>query len=94
MHFHQTIAGTANNALLDELLQSVRSLIRVWVERALDDSEHARLACSEHRAILDAVRAHDGAAAASAMSVHMDSAGSRLLGSLNPSSADYPAPLD
>jgi GntR family transcriptional repressor for pyruvate dehydrogenase complex len=34
MHFHQTIYGAADNALLEDLLQSVRSLIRVWVERA------------------------------------------------------------
>lgn len=34
MHLHQTIAGVADNALLEDLRQSVRSLIHVWVERA------------------------------------------------------------
>ena len=67
MRFHQRIAGAAHNALLEDLLQSVRSLIRVWVERALGDSDHARLACAEHRAVLDALRAHDSDAAAYAI---------------------------
>src|SRR6476659_10626137 len=79
MHFHQTVAGAADNALLEDLLQSVRSLIRVWVERALNDSEHARLACAEHRAVLATLRGHDADAAASAMSTHMDTARRRLL---------------
>ena len=87
MRFHQTIAGAAHNAVLEDLLQSVRSLIRVWVERALDDSDHARLACAEHRAVLDALRAHDSAAAAHAMSAHMDTARDRLLGFLDTSAA-------
>jgi GntR family transcriptional repressor for pyruvate dehydrogenase complex len=87
MHFHQTIAGATHNALLEDLLQSVRSLIRVWVERALNDADQARLACAEHRAVLDALRAHDAKAAASAMSTHMDTARRRLLGSLDTSAA-------
>jgi DNA-binding FadR family transcriptional regulator len=34
MRLHQTIAGVAGNALLEDLRQSVRSLIEVWVQRA------------------------------------------------------------
>jgi GntR family transcriptional regulator, transcriptional repressor for pyruvate dehydrogenase complex len=83
MRFHQTIARAANNVLLEDLLQTVRSLIRVWIERALNDSEHAERACSEHRAVLEAVRAQDSTAAASAMSAHMESAKGRLLGFLD-----------
>jgi GntR family transcriptional repressor for pyruvate dehydrogenase complex len=79
MRFHQTLAMSADNALLDEMLQSVRSLIRVWVERALSDSEHAQLTCTEHEAILVALRAKDPLAAAEAMNKHMYSAGQRLL---------------
>src|SRR5215212_2513678 len=87
MHFHQTIAGATQNALLEDLLQSVRSLIRVWVERALNDSDHAHLACAEHRAVLDALRGHDADAAASAMNTHMDTARRRLVGFLDTSAA-------
>jgi GntR family transcriptional repressor for pyruvate dehydrogenase complex len=79
MRFHQELAGAADNDLLNEILQSVRSLLRVWVERAVDDPKHAQLTCREHEAILTALRARDPKAAAEAMSIHMDSAGERLL---------------
>ncbi len=78
MHFHQLIAASADNDLLRDILQSVRALIRVWVERALNDEDHAALTCREHEAILTALRTHDPSKAADAMSEHMDSAGSRL----------------
>lgn len=87
MHFHQTIARAADNALLEDLLQSVRSLIRIWVERALNDSDQARLACAEHRTVLEALRANNADAAASAMSRHMDTARRRLIGFLDTSAA-------
>ena len=79
LRFHQALAQSTGNALLDEMLQSVRSLLRVWVERGLNDVEHARLTCREHAAILVALRARDPQGAADAMSTHMDSAGHRLL---------------
>jgi GntR family transcriptional repressor for pyruvate dehydrogenase complex len=83
MHFHQQLAESADNDLLRDILQSVRSLIRVWVERALKDTEHAQLTCDEHEAVLVALRARDPDQAAAAMSRHMDSAGARLLSSLD-----------
>jgi GntR family transcriptional repressor for pyruvate dehydrogenase complex len=79
MRFHQLIAEAAGNAVLDGLLQTVRSLIRVWVERALNDSGHARTTCAEHAAVLEALERRDPQAAAEAMSQHMDSAAARLL---------------
>ncbi|GLY06851.1 transcriptional regulator [Actinoplanes sp. NBRC 101535] len=82
MLFHQELAVIAGNELLQGILQSVRSLIRVWVERALNDGDHAKITIAEHRAILDGLRARDPEAAAAAMSRHMDSAGSRLRPSL------------
>ena len=82
MFFHQEIAAAAGNSLLDGILLTVRSLIRVWVERALSDTEHAQMTCCEHAAILAALRTRDPATAADAMSSHMDSAGERLAHSL------------
>ncbi|NJC73470.1 FadR family transcriptional regulator [Planosporangium thailandense] len=79
MLFHQELAAAADNDLLSEMLQSVRSLIRVWVERAVDDPEHAQQTCREHEAILAALRARDPKGAAEAMSSHMESAGERLI---------------
>lgn len=82
MKFHQAIAVAADNSLLDDMLRSIRSLIRVWIERALNDTTHAQLTCGEHRAILTALSAHDPDQAAAAMSLHMDSAAARLLPTL------------
>lgn len=87
LRFHQEIAQIAGNVLLDEMLQSVRSLIRVWVERALNDSDHAATTCREHRAILRAVADQDAELAATEMSRHMDSAAARLTPTLAPAEA-------
>ena len=82
MRFHQEVAESAGNALLDQMLHSVRSLIRVWVERAVNDAKQAQTTCTEHAAIVKALRARDPGAAADAMSAHMDSAGRRVDGAL------------
>lgn len=76
--FHRDLASAANNAVLLDLLQIVRSLLRVWVDRAVQDGDHARQALAEHEAIYAALVARDGDAAASAMATHMDTASARL----------------
>jgi GntR family transcriptional repressor for pyruvate dehydrogenase complex len=82
MRFHQAVAAAAGSALLSEILQTARSLIRVWVERALSDPGHARLALSEHRTVFEAIRDGEPDRAAAAMNTHMDSAAERLSASL------------
>ncbi|WP_285597652.1 FadR/GntR family transcriptional regulator [Kineosporia sp. NBRC 101731] len=82
MLFHHELASGADNVLLRDMLHSVRSLIRVWVERALSDDDHARLTLAEHRAILAGLEARDPLAAAEAMRQHMLSATERLLPTL------------
>jgi GntR family transcriptional regulator, transcriptional repressor for pyruvate dehydrogenase complex len=79
MRFHQLLAASTGNVTLADLLTTVRSLIRVWVERAVGDAEHTRLTISEHTAIVAAVRASDADAAGAAMDAHMVSARGRLL---------------
>jgi GntR family transcriptional regulator, transcriptional repressor for pyruvate dehydrogenase complex len=76
--FHPTLASSAKNSVLLDLLQIVRSLLRVWVDRAVQDESHARTAFAEHEAVYRALQAHDADAAASAMAVHMASASARL----------------
>lgn len=78
MRFHQELAESAANPLLDQMLQSARSLLRVWVERAVSDAQQARTTCTEHAAVVTALRARDPGAAADAMDRHMVSAGERL----------------
>jgi GntR family transcriptional regulator, transcriptional repressor for pyruvate dehydrogenase complex len=85
MRFHQVIAEAAGNSLLTDLLTTVRSLIRVWVERAVNDTAHTNLTLREHTAIAKALDARDADAAGTAMQKHMKSAGDRLLTSLDAS---------
>ncbi len=82
MRFHQVIAEAAGNSLLTDLLTTVRSLIRVWVERAVNDVAHTNLTLAEHTSIADAIAARNPDAAAAAMDRHMKSAGDRVLSSL------------
>ena len=81
--FHLRIAVASGNVVLQQLLQNVRSLLRIWVERALADRTHAELALSEHQGIYDALRAGDADAAAAAMSAHMGTAAGRLAETLD-----------
>src|SRR3954471_11578514 len=39
--FHHELATAAHNSLLLDLLQVVRSLLRIWVDRAVQDETHA-----------------------------------------------------
>lgn len=80
--FHVEIARTAGNEVLAGLLQSIRSLLRVWVERGLHSDADAEAALAEHTAVYEALAARDGAAASAAMEAHMTTAGARLSGTL------------
>ncbi len=77
--FHRDIAEASGNQVLHELLQSVRSLLRIWVDRALTDEAHATAAAKEHTKIYEALRAHDVKAVTVTMQAHMDTASRRLL---------------
>ncbi|WP_432510627.1 FadR/GntR family transcriptional regulator [Kineococcus sp. SYSU DK001] len=77
-HFHVTLARTSGNDVLADLLQTTRSLLRLWVDRGLRRREQAEVACREHRAVLDAVAARDPQAAQAAMRTHMATAGDRV----------------
>lgn len=78
VRFHLQIATSAGNVVLRDLLQSVRSLLRVWVERGLTSSDQARAAYEEHVVVLEALETRDGATAAEAMRSHMATASARL----------------
>ena len=78
-NFHREIAKSSGNQVLQELLQSIRSLLRIWVDRALTDEGHAAAAVAEHREIFEALERRDPAAVTRAMESHMTTAGRRLL---------------
>src|SRR3954447_2156179 len=77
--FHGEIAAGSGNQVLQELLQSIRSLLRIWVDRALTDEGHAAAALTEHTKIYEALAAHDADAVTATMSSHMQTASRRLL---------------
>lgn len=80
LQFHLELAAATDNTVLLDLLQSIRSLLRVWVERAVATEQQATDAIAEHTAVYLAIKARDADAAASAMATHMHTAADRLLG--------------
>jgi GntR family transcriptional repressor for pyruvate dehydrogenase complex len=78
MHFHQEIAFAAGNSTLGGLLQSLRSLLRIWVDRSIAQVDQARDAIAEHDLLLQALTTRDPAASANAMAMHMQTAAARL----------------
>jgi Transcriptional regulators len=80
--FHHDLAASVDNTVLLDLLQIIRSLLRVWADRAVDDAAEIGRALEEHAAVHAAIAARDGDRAASAMAAHMQSAGRRLAASL------------
>ncbi|MGQ1797375.1 FadR/GntR family transcriptional regulator [Kocuria oceani] len=87
MLFHQEMATASGNHTLSGVLQSVRALLRIWVDRSISEEAEARDAIAEHEQVLQALTAHDPAAARSAMTSHMHTANKRLLDKDEPSVA-------
>jgi GntR family transcriptional repressor for pyruvate dehydrogenase complex len=83
LRFHLDLATSTGNTVLLDLLQTLRSLLRVWSDRAVHDPQDAALAARQHRAVLDAIRAGDADGAASAMAEHMHTAAERLSAALD-----------
>jgi GntR family transcriptional repressor for pyruvate dehydrogenase complex len=77
--FHREIAEGSGNQVLQELLQSIRSLLRIWVDRALTDEGHAAAALKEHTEIHAALKSRDPVAVTASMRSHMETASRRLL---------------
>lgn len=78
VRFHLQIAESAGNSVVRDLLQSVRSMLRLWVERGLREKGQAEDAYREHRAVFEALQARDPQQARAAMLAHMATAARRL----------------
>lgn len=79
MTFHQELAEAAGNEVLRDLLQTVRTLLRVWADRVVREPDDANAALAQHRAVFAAIEQRDPNAAGSAMDEHMVTAGQRLM---------------
>lgn len=76
--FHLAVAEAAHNAVLLDVLNSVRSLLLVWIRRSIDLAGETHGSHREHVPIMEAVAAGDPVAARLAMTEHMTAAAARL----------------
>jgi GntR family transcriptional repressor for pyruvate dehydrogenase complex len=88
LKFHLQIAQAASNQVLLGLLQSIRSLLRVWVERGLAHDDEAQRALDEHTRVYEAMITRDPEAVEAAMREHMMTAGARLERTLSQATGD------
>ena len=80
--FHGALAQSARNAVLADILGRLHDKsLRFWILSLNTPGHHARVH-AQHRAILDAIRAHDPAAAERAMREHIEDFRRNLLSSL------------
>ena len=77
--FHAKIAAMARNVVLEDMLASIRTVIRGWVERNIAAAGTTRIAYRDHVPIYRAIAAGDPEAARAAMAAHMQAAIRRLL---------------
>jgi GntR family transcriptional regulator, transcriptional repressor for pyruvate dehydrogenase complex len=82
--FHARIAAMAGNVVLEELLASIRAVIRGWVERNIAAAGTTSIAYRDHVPIYRAIAAGDPEAARTAMAAHMRAAIRRLLARAEP----------
>jgi GntR family transcriptional repressor for pyruvate dehydrogenase complex len=77
--FHARIAVMAGNVVLQDMLASIRTVIRSWVERNITAAGTTKIAYKDHVPIYRAIAAGDPEAARTAMAAHMQAAIRRLL---------------
>lgn len=77
--FHIFLARIADNGVLFDLLQSMRSLLGVWVARRVNTPDGMRRSAKEHYAIHKALLARDPGAVDKAMHAHMQTVEKRIL---------------
>ena len=77
--FHAKIAALAGNVVLEDMLASIRTVIRGWVARNIRAAGTTRIAYRDHVPIHRAIAGGDPEAARAAMAAHMQAAIRRLL---------------
>lgn len=76
--FHVILADNCRNTLAADMLRTCRTLLSIWMDRALRSADDAIESLGEHETILRAVEKHDPEAAEHAMRAHMRTATKRL----------------
>lgn len=80
--FHEIIYENCGSRILYDLLSTLHKKVRRYRRASYADPERARLAVSEHRAILDAITARDGGLAERIVTEHVKNAKESILRNL------------
>ena len=76
--FHVILVDSCGNTLTADMLRTCRTLLSIWMDRALSSVADAVESLGEHEKILRALEKHDVEAAEQAMRAHMRTATKRL----------------
>ncbi len=80
LEFHIAVSRAGHNSVLGYLINTLRGLLQMWIERAFSSPSIDMEGISvEHEAVCDAIIAGDPEKASSLMSVHLAKASERLL---------------
>ena len=78
LQFHAKLARTSHNAVLGSFIDGMRSLLEVWIDKAVNWRLTIEETVREHNAILRAVFARDQERSAAFMAAHLTNAADRL----------------
>lgn len=73
-HFHMTLLEAARNRYLTRMAQTLQKSLMILGPTMLAEPDRAATAVEEHRSVLDALLARDGARAEAAMRAHIQAA--------------------
>jgi GntR family transcriptional repressor for pyruvate dehydrogenase complex len=92
--FHLRVAEAAGNVILNDMLNGVRALLRVWIRRVVEAAGETGPSYQEHLPIFEAIERGDREAAIAAMAAHMEGASARLKATISQSAWSKPAAPD
>jgi len=78
LEFHMAVAHAADNRVLAHLLETMRNVVWVWIEKVIGGNHGQPRSYAEHIPIYEAIRARDADGARAAMAAHLDAAAARL----------------
>lgn len=91
LEFHARLAKASHNTVVAHFIRGMRSLLEIWITRAVNREPVVMDVVREHNAVLKAVLQRDGEHAAAAMFLHQTNAADRLFATVgrNQPTADY-----
>lgn len=75
---HLTIAEAADNSAIYQMINTIRKLLEVWINRVLIDRDSMKITLQEHEAVYNCMRLGDANGAYEAMRKHIKAACMRL----------------